>query len=52
MMTRIPGRIRVGFIAPAHRTIALTGRDPDALLDAMSRYQPPTVDKVLDRDKT
>jgi uncharacterized protein (TIGR00730 family) len=40
------------FLRPQHRGLVLEGRDPDALLDAMERYEPPALHKWIDRDET
>jgi uncharacterized protein (TIGR00730 family) len=39
-----------GFVRPAHRSMLLVEREPEAMLDAMDRYEPPTVQKWIDRD--
>ncbi len=37
-----------GFVAPDHRDIVLTERDPDLLLDLMERYTPPITKKWIE----
>lgn len=39
------------FLRPAHRTLALEERDPARLLDLLDAYQPPPIDKWIDRDE-
>ncbi len=41
-----------GFVRPDHRRIVLVGDDPDALLDAFARYEPPAVERWIDRRST
>lgn len=43
----IDAAVLEGFIRPEHRRLLLTGTEPDALLDAMGRYEPPVLEKVL-----
>lgn len=38
------------FIAPEHRQMVISERDPTALLDQMKRYEPTRIEKWLDRD--
>jgi uncharacterized protein (TIGR00730 family) len=38
-----------GFLAPAHRSMALVEEDPEVLLDHMAKYVPPRVWKWLER---
>jgi uncharacterized protein (TIGR00730 family) len=40
------------FLRPQHRGLVIEGRDPEALLDAMERYEPPALHKWIDRDET
>ena len=41
-----------GFIRPEHRSLILVDRSPDALLDRLAAYQPPSLMKWLDRSST
>ncbi len=38
-----------GFVRPEHRRIVHLATDADALLDAFARYEPPRVEKWIDR---
>ena len=40
------------FLKPQHRGLVIERRDPEALLDAMERYEPPALHKWIDRDET
>ena len=40
-----------GFLVPAHRRMVLTGSDPAALLDQFETYDPPKVDKWIEKKK-
>ncbi len=40
------------FIRPEHRQVFLVDADPDGLLDRLSVYAPPSVEKWIDRDET
>jgi hypothetical protein len=39
-----------GFIKPEHRQVLLVGTRPDALLDTLMTYEPPLVDKWVERE--
>jgi uncharacterized protein (TIGR00730 family) len=41
-----------GFFRPQHRAMLLVARQPEQLLDAFTNWQPPAVDKWIDRDET
>ena len=41
-----------GFVRPGHRALVLEERDPEHLLDLMARYQPPALEKWIERDET
>ena len=41
-----------GFVRPGHRALVLEERDPERLLDLLSRYQPPALEKWIERDET
>jgi uncharacterized protein (TIGR00730 family) len=41
-----------GFVRPLHRALVLSDADPDRLLDAMSRFVPPTVEKWVRPSET
>jgi hypothetical protein len=41
-----------GFIKPEHRRLLVVGAEPDALLDALQRHQPPDVEKWIREDQT
>jgi uncharacterized protein (TIGR00730 family) len=41
-----------GFIRPEHRALVFEERDPERLLDLLARWQPPALDKWIDRDET
>jgi uncharacterized protein (TIGR00730 family) len=40
------------FVKPEHRDLLLMERDPEQLLDRMTVYQPPKMDKWLDLDRS
>lgn len=40
-----------GFLNPDNRLLVLEARDPDSLLDALSRYQPPITERWIDREE-
>lgn len=40
-----------GFLRPEHRSIVLTGEDPAELIEKLSQFQVPTVQKWIDRDQ-
>jgi uncharacterized protein (TIGR00730 family) len=44
--------VRQGFLRPEYRAGLLVERDPEALLRAVSRFDPPDVPKWLDPDST
>ncbi len=41
-----------GFIRPEHRALVLVEEDPDALLDRFQAWQPPPVERWIDRKST
>jgi hypothetical protein len=41
-----------GFVRPGHRALVLEERDPEHLLDLLARYQPPALEKWIERDET
>ena len=43
--------VEEGFVANIHRQMLLVEEDPDTLLEAMSRYSAPAVDKWIGRDE-
>lgn len=40
------------FVRPAHRELVLEETDPERLLDRLQRYEPPTLERRIDRDET
>ena len=40
------------FIRPVHRSLVLEHHDPERLLDRLMSYEPPRVEKWIDRDET
>lgn len=40
------------FVRAEHRVLVLEEQDPERLLDMLMRYQPPKLDKWIDRDET
>jgi uncharacterized protein (TIGR00730 family) len=40
------------FVRPEHRAIVIEEQDPDRLLEIISIYKPPKLDKWIDRDET
>jgi uncharacterized protein (TIGR00730 family) len=43
--------VQEGFLRPTHRSLVLEERDPARLLDLLAAYQPPPLDKWIDRDE-
>ncbi len=43
----IDSAVGEGFIKPEHRKLMVSGSEPDALLDALARHQPPDVEKWI-----
>ncbi|MHC5210598.1 MAG: LOG family protein [Planctomycetota bacterium] len=41
-----------GFIKPEHRRLLVVGAEPDALLDALARHEPPEVEKWIREGET
>ena len=39
--------VKEGFVKDVHRSMTITGRDPEALLDELINYEPPLVHKWL-----
>ena len=48
----IDAAVAEGFIHPEHRKLIVTGSEPDALLDALLRHQPPAVEKWIKHGET
>ena len=48
----IDSAVREGFLRLEHRRLLLAGTEPDALLDAMTRYEPPALEKVIGTEET
>lgn len=44
--------VREGFIRPEHRMLLVEGRDPENLLDLLTAYEPPVLQKWITRDET
>jgi uncharacterized protein (TIGR00730 family) len=44
--------VEEGFLAAAHRSIALHERDPEVLLQRLESWRPPAVDKWIERGET
>jgi uncharacterized protein (TIGR00730 family) len=44
--------VQEGFLRPEHRRLVLAGDDPEALLDAFARYEPPLVQRWIDAGTT
>jgi uncharacterized protein (TIGR00730 family) len=40
------------FVRPEHRTLVLEATEPDRLLDLLAHWEPPTLEKWIDRDET
>ena len=52
LLNWIDSAVREGFLRPEHRRVILAGTEPDALLDAMARYEPPKLEKFIDAEET
>jgi uncharacterized protein (TIGR00730 family) len=48
----IDSAVAEGFIKPEHRRLLVAGSEPDALLDALTRHQPPHVEKWIRAGET
>jgi hypothetical protein len=48
----IDSAVAEGFIKPEHRRLLVAGAEPDALLDALARHQPPEVEKWIREGET
>ncbi|MFB6171396.1 MAG: TIGR00730 family Rossman fold protein [Haloarculaceae archaeon] len=44
--------VEEGFVHPDHRDLLYVAEDPETLLAAFADYEPPAVEKWLDRDET
>lgn len=44
--------VAAGFLRPQHRAIAIVGSDAEVLLERFATYEPPVVQKWIDRDET
>jgi uncharacterized protein (TIGR00730 family) len=40
------------FVRPEHRALVLEAAEPEPLLDLLARYEPPTLEKWIDREET
>ena len=40
------------FLKPVHRSIVIAGDEPETLIGRLLEYEPPVVDKWLDREET
>ncbi|MEW6730100.1 MAG: TIGR00730 family Rossman fold protein [Acidobacteriota bacterium] len=52
LLTLFDQSVKELFVRPMHRAIVLEERDPQRLLDLLEQYQPPLLDKWIDRDQT
>jgi predicted Rossmann-fold nucleotide-binding protein len=52
LLNWIDAAVTEGFLRPEHRRVILAGTEPDALLDAMARYEPPKLEKFIDAEET
>ena len=48
----IDSAVAEGFIRPEHRKLIVSGSEPDALLDALARHQPPPLEKWIRAEET
>jgi uncharacterized protein (TIGR00730 family) len=44
--------VQARFLRPEHRALLMRDRDPEALLERMQRYEPPILEKWIDRETT
>ena len=52
LLSLLDHAVRERFLHPAHRSLVLEGQDPDLLLDLLTRYQPPALERWIDQDET
>jgi hypothetical protein len=52
LITLLDHAVTEQFLRPEHRELVLVDQDPERLLERLARYQPPRLDKWLDRDET
>lgn len=52
MMTFFDHGVREGFIRPEHRALLVDGRDPENLLDLLSAYEPPRLERWITREES
>ena len=52
LLTFFDHAVTEGFVRPGHRALVLEERDPERLLDLLARYQPPALEKWIERDET
>jgi uncharacterized protein (TIGR00730 family) len=52
MLALFDHAVAEGFVRPLHRSMVLAAAEPDVLLNAMERYEPPVVEKWLDVSRT
>ena len=48
----IENAVREGFVHPEHRQLVLDDSNPDALIQRLCEFKPPTITKWIDRDET
>jgi hypothetical protein len=41
-----------GFVRPVHRSLVLESDKPEKMIELLESYQPPQLDKWLERDET
>jgi uncharacterized protein (TIGR00730 family) len=52
MLSFLDHMLEERFVRPEHRSLILTDTDPARLLDRMSQFHTPILDKWMDRDQT
>jgi uncharacterized protein (TIGR00730 family) len=52
LVSQLDRAVEAGFLHEQHRAILMVEEDPDALLDRLGDFTPPTVAKWLDRSTT
>lgn len=52
LLTLVDYAVAEAFVRPAHRFLVLVESDPSCLLDRLAQFQPPQLQKWIDREET